>query len=71
MIRSVGVALAVTLLCLVIALPMAFYIAKVAKPWARRGLVVAVLLPLWGGYLVKGYAWRAMFSPGKRVLRVR
>jgi putative spermidine/putrescine transport system permease protein len=65
-VRSVGVALAVTVLCLAIALPMAFYIAKVAKPWARRGLIVAVLLPLWGGYLVKGYAWRAMFSPGSK-----
>jgi putative spermidine/putrescine transport system permease protein len=65
-VRSIGVAVSVTLLCLVIALPMAFYIAKVAKPWARRGLIVAVLLPLWGGYLVKGYAWRAMFSPGSQ-----
>jgi putative spermidine/putrescine transport system permease protein len=65
-IRSIGVALAVTLLCLIVALPMAFYIAKVAKPWARRGLIVAVLLPLWAGYLVKGYAWRAMFSPASQ-----
>ena len=52
-----------TALCLVIALPTAFYIAKVAKPWARRGLIVAVLLPLWAGYLVKGYAWKAMLRP--------
>jgi putative spermidine/putrescine transport system permease protein len=61
--KSVGVAAAVTLLCFVLALPMAFYIAKVAKPWARRGLIVAVLLPLWAGYLVKGYAWKAMLRP--------
>jgi putative spermidine/putrescine transport system permease protein len=61
--RSVGVALAVTAVCFVIALPMAFYIAKVAKPWARRGLIVAALLPLWAGYLVKGYAWKAMLRP--------
>ncbi len=62
-IKSVGVALAVTLLCLLIALPMAFYINKVAQRWARRGLIVAVLLPLWAGYLVKGYAWKAMLRP--------
>ena len=47
--KSVGVAIAVTLLCFALALPMAFYIAKVAKPWARRALIVAVLLPLWAG----------------------
>jgi len=62
--KSVGVAIAVTTLCFVIALPTAFYIAKVAAPWARRGLMVAVLLPLWAGYLVKGYAWKAMLRPG-------
>ena len=62
-IKSVGVSAAVTLLCFVLGLPMAFYIAKVAKPWARRALVVAVLLPLWAGYLVKGYAWKAMLRP--------
>ena len=61
--KSVGVAAAVTVLCFVLALPMAFYIAKVAKPWARRALIVAVLLPLWAGYLVKGYAWKAMLRP--------
>lgn len=62
--KSVGVAMAVTTMCFVIALPTAFYIAKVAAPWARRGLMVAVLLPLWAGYLVKGYAWKAMLRPG-------
>ena len=61
--KSVGVAIGVTLFCFALALPMAFYIAKVAAPWARRALIVAVLLPLWAGYLVKGYAWKAMLRP--------
>ena len=61
----------VTVACLVVALPMAFYIAKIAKPSSRRPLIVAVLLPLWAGYLVKGYAWKAIFTPdaGKRAAR--
>ncbi len=62
--RSVGVATAVTMLCIAIALPMAFYIAKVATTRVRRSLIVAVLLPLWAGYLVKAYAWRAMLQGG-------
>ena len=41
---------------------MAFYMAKVASPRARRLLVVAVLTPLWASYLVKAYAWRAMLA---------
>lgn len=62
--RTVLIAVGVTALCFVIALPTSFFIAKVAPRWARRGLVVAMLMPLWAGYLVKGYAWRAMLSPG-------
>ena len=69
--RSVLVALAVTAVCLVIALPTAFYIAKVAKPWARRGLIVSCLLPLWAGYLVKGYAWKALLRPAGEGTRRR
>jgi putative spermidine/putrescine transport system permease protein len=63
LLRTVGVALIVTLLCFLIALPVAFFVSKVAWRWARRGIVVAMLMPLWAGYLVKGYAWRAMVAP--------
>ena len=57
-----AVAAAVTVICAVLAFPMAFYMAKVASPRARRLLVVAVLTPLWASYLVKAYAWRAMLA---------
>jgi putative spermidine/putrescine transport system permease protein len=63
MLRTALIAGSVTVLCFAIALPMAFFIAKVVPAWARRGLIVSILLPLWAGYLVKGYAWRAMLSP--------
>ena len=62
-VRTVGVAVLVTAICALIALPVAMFVAKVAPRWMRRGLIVAMLLPLWAGYLVKGYAWRAMVSP--------
>jgi putative spermidine/putrescine transport system permease protein len=61
-VRSVGVAALVTALDAVVALPMAFYMAKVASPRAQKWLVVAILTPLWASYLVKAYAWRVMLS---------
>jgi putative spermidine/putrescine transport system permease protein len=60
--RTVGVALAVTLIDVVLALPIAFYMAKVASPRVQRILVIAVLTPLWASYLVKAYAWRSVLS---------
>jgi len=62
--RTVAAAVTVTLVDMAIALPVAFYMAKVASPRARRLLVVSVTLPLWAGYLVKGYAWRSLLDPG-------
>ena len=60
--RTVSVAVAVTLIDIAIAVPMAVYMAKVAAPKWRGLLVAAVLTPLWASYLVKAYAWRTMLS---------
>jgi putative spermidine/putrescine transport system permease protein len=62
--RSLGVAVAVTLIDVVIAFPIAFYTARVARPRHRPLLVVAILTPLWASYLVKAYAWRILLSEG-------
>ena len=60
--RTVGIAAAVTITDALLALPIAFYMAKVASPRVRALLVVAVLMPLWSSYLVKVYAWRTILS---------
>jgi len=62
-VRTVGVAVAVTIICAVIAIPMAFFIARVAKPKSRPVLIALVITPLWASYLVKIYAWRTMMAP--------
>ncbi|MFV5994163.1 ABC transporter permease [Streptomyces sp. NPDC056231] len=62
--RSVGVALAVTALCVLIAFPIAFYTARIASRKWRPLLVVAILTPLWASYLVKAYAWRLILAQG-------
>ncbi len=60
--RTLGIATAVTVIDVAIAMPIAFFMAKVASPRAQRLLVIAVLMPLWASYLVKAYAWRSVLS---------
>ena len=60
--RTIGIAVLVTVLDAVIALPVAFYMAKIASRRTQGILVVAVLMPLWASYLVKAYAWRGMLG---------
>jgi putative spermidine/putrescine transport system permease protein len=61
-VRTVLIAAAVTVTDAILAFPIAFYMAKVARPRVRALLVVAVLMPLWSSYLVKVYAWRIILA---------
>lgn len=67
-VRTVGIAAAVTVSCVLIGFPMAFFMAKVAQPRRRNLLVALVVTPLWASYLVKIYAWQAMVQPETGVL---
>jgi len=64
-VRTLFVAICVTIICAVIAIPMAFFIARIAKPKSRPVLIALLITPLWASYLVKIYAWRTMFYPEK------
>ena len=63
-IRTIGVAIAVTITDALLALPIAYYMARMASPRTRGLLVVAILMPLWASYLVKVYAWRTILQGG-------
>jgi len=60
--RTVGMAIAVTLTCAVLAMPIAFFMARVVPPSLRSPLVVAVIVPLWASYLIKVYSWRLILA---------
>jgi putative spermidine/putrescine transport system permease protein len=60
--RTITIAALVTLADMVLAFPVAFYMAKVATPRIRNLMIVAVMVPLWSSYLVKVYAWRTILS---------
>ena len=55
--RSIWLALSTTLLTLLVAYPVAYWIALVAPP-PKRGLLLAlIVLPFWTSFLVRMYAW--------------
>ncbi len=60
--RTVSIAALVTVTDIILAFPIAFFMARVAGARTKGLLVVAVLMPLWASYLVKVYSWRTMFA---------
>jgi putative spermidine/putrescine transport system permease protein len=61
--RTILMAAAVTITDAVIALPFAYFMARIASPRVRTLLFVLVLLPLWSSYLARIYAWRLILNP--------
>lgn len=55
--RSLVLATATTVLCLLVGYPVAWWIARrVGRRW-RNALLVLVILPFWTSFLVRMYAW--------------
>ena len=60
--RTAGMALAVTVTDVILAIPIAYYAARIARPRLRTFLLLSMVLPLWSSYLVRVYAWRVILS---------
>ncbi|RGE23306.1 ABC transporter permease [Leucobacter sp. wl10] len=60
--RTLGIALAVTLISAAFSIPLAVFMAKVAAPSLRAALAVLITLPLWAGYLVKIIGMRLVWT---------
>jgi putative spermidine/putrescine transport system permease protein len=60
--HTLWMATLVTLTDAVLALPFAYFMARIAAPRLRAVLFVLVLLPLWSSYLARIYAWRLILA---------
>jgi putative spermidine/putrescine transport system permease protein len=60
--RTIGIAAAVTVTDIVLAVPFAFFAARIAPKRLQAILFVAVLIPLWSSYLVRVFAWRLILA---------
>ena len=61
--RTVFIAAAVTVTCMLLAFPYAYFLVRIASRRLRIVLLVATVLPLWVSYLVRVYSWRLILNP--------
>ena len=61
-VRTLLMAVAVTVACGLVAFPVANYMARYAGPKMKAFFYVGVMLPMWTSYLVKVYAWRLILA---------
>jgi len=60
--RTFTMAASVTVASVIVALPLAYYIARFAARRTKAWMILAVLLPLWSSYLVRVYAWKLILA---------
>jgi spermidine/putrescine transport system permease protein len=63
LLRSLTVAAISTILCLAVALPLAFWLAALSPRWKTAGLVL-ITVPLWTNLLIRTYAWQMLLGEG-------
>src|SRR5699024_5157519 len=60
--RTIGMAAAVTVTDIILAFPVAFYSARLASPRIRMLMFALMLLPLWAMFVGPIYAWRIILA---------
>jgi putative spermidine/putrescine transport system permease protein len=60
--RTIGIAAAVTVTDALLAIPFAYFAARLAPRRLQSALFVILLVPLWTSYLVRVYAWRLILA---------
>ncbi|MCU0750544.1 MAG: ABC transporter permease [Akkermansiaceae bacterium] len=54
--RTIWISALTTLICMVMALPVAWYLARVRKEWRSR-LLLLIIVPFWTNFLIRVFAW--------------
>ena len=60
--RTLAMAIAVTLASAFVAFPVAYFAARHAKGRWKAAFYLGIMLPLWSSYLVKVYAWKLILA---------
>ncbi len=67
--RTLWISLLTTAICILLALPAGYTIARAPARWRNR-LLLLVIIPFWTSFLVRVFAWKSLLHPEGPVKRV-
>jgi spermidine/putrescine transport system permease protein len=62
LLRSLALAAGTTAVCILLAFPLAFFIAELPGRWKNIALTL-VIIPFWTNLLIRTYAWQILLGP--------
>lgn len=60
--RTLWISLLATALCIVLAVPMGYHMARAGRRW-RQALLLLTVVPFWTSFLVRVFAWKHLLHP--------
>ncbi len=60
--RTIRLSVFTTIMCIALALPMGYYIARAPERW-RRLLLLLTVIPFWTSFLIRIFAWKVLLHP--------
>ena len=60
--RTLEISLATTVICLVLAVPVGYTLARVSPKW-RNFFLMLVVIPFWTNFLIRVFAWKTLRHP--------
>lgn len=67
--RTVWVSAVATVICLALAIPMAWFMARCSPAW-RGTLLLLVIIPFWTNFLIRIFAWKVLLNHDGLVTRI-
>lgn len=60
--RTFWLSLVTTVLCILLALPVGYWLARLDERW-RAWVLMIIILPFWTNFLIRIYAWKSLLHP--------
>lgn len=60
--RTVWISLLSTSLCLILAIPISYYLARVSSKW-KNVFLMLIIVPFWTNFLIRIFAWKVLLHP--------
>lgn len=59
---TIEISLITTVVSLLLGYPMAYYLARMDRPWIRSVLLITIVSTLWVTYIIRAYAWQVILA---------
>lgn len=60
--RTLEISLITTVICLLLAVPIGYYLARLSLRW-RNLLLMLIIIPFWTNFLIRIFAWKVLLHP--------